>query len=73
MHGVSARSSHGWRNLIVSVSGGGIKAHDAELEYNGKSYPTNPTVAPAHKAVNTKTNLVMSRLAVGVSMSAVSC
>ncbi|HEU0119584.1 MAG TPA: hypothetical protein VFQ91_03595 [Bryobacteraceae bacterium] len=42
---LSARSSHGWRNLIVGVRGGGARGSNAELEFNGKSYPTNPTVA----------------------------
>lgn len=41
----SAARTVGWRNLIVSVSGGGAKAHDAELLSNGKTYPSNPSVA----------------------------
>jgi uncharacterized protein len=41
----SAATTAGWRNLIVRVSGGGAKAHDAELLSNGKSYPPNPSVA----------------------------
>jgi uncharacterized protein len=43
----SSRRSNGWRNLIVHVAGGGAAAHDAELAFNGKSYPRNPSVAPA--------------------------
>ena len=41
---VSATRTAGWRNLIVRVSGGGAKARDVELQSDGKSYPTNPTV-----------------------------
>jgi uncharacterized protein len=41
----SPESSQGWRNLIVSVRGGGAGSHDAELAFDGKSYPANPTVA----------------------------
>jgi uncharacterized protein len=44
---LSPRSSHGWRNIIVAVSGGGVKSRNAELAFNGKSYPANPTVPPA--------------------------
>ena len=39
--------SHGWRNLIVFVAGGGIvPGYYAELRFNGKTYPENPTVKP---------------------------
>lgn len=34
----------GWRNLIVRVGGGGGKAGDVELAFDGTSYPRNPTV-----------------------------
>lgn len=44
---LSPRSSHGWRNLVVGIGGGGLAAGNAELRFDGKAYPTNPTVAPA--------------------------
>ena len=44
----SSASSQGWRNLIVSVRGGGARSHDAELAFDGKSYPANPTVSSPH-------------------------
>lgn len=47
---VSPRSSQGWRNLIVGIGGGGMPAAQAELKYDGKTYPTNPTVPPAEPA-----------------------
>jgi hypothetical protein len=41
-------SSQGWRDLEVTVRGGGIRtAYRAELHYDGKTYPENPTVPPA--------------------------
>jgi hypothetical protein len=44
--------SRNWKNLTVWVWGGGIrKAYEAELRFNGKSYPSNPSVPPAHKLV----------------------
>lgn len=46
---VSPRSSNGWRNLIVEISGGGGRSGHAELAYTGKGYPRNPTVAPAKR------------------------
>jgi hypothetical protein len=46
----SQRRSHGWRNLIVFVVGGGIQpGYYAELQFNGKTYPENPTVKPAKR------------------------
>jgi hypothetical protein len=42
--------SHGWRNLIVFVAGGGnVRGYYAELRFNGKTYPDNPTVKPAKR------------------------
>jgi hypothetical protein len=49
---LSTRSSHGWRNLIVGIAGGGIPAGAAELEFDGSSYASNPTLAPARPVTN---------------------
>src|SRR5215467_958593 len=44
-------ASHGWHSLGVWVQGGGIQpGYEAELRFNGKSYPKNPTVPPARRA-----------------------
>jgi hypothetical protein len=45
--GISPRATNGWKNLVVHVSGGGGKAHDAELAFDGRTYPRNPSVPPA--------------------------
>jgi hypothetical protein len=48
----SQRRTHGWNNLIVFAAGGGILlGHYAELQFDGRTYPENPTVEPA-KSVN---------------------
>lgn len=39
--------SHGWRDLAVLVAGGGSRAHEARLRFDGRRYPGNPSVAPA--------------------------
>ena len=45
---VSDQRSHGWKNLIMPVSGGGIVTrHCSVLRFDGKTYPGNPTLAPA--------------------------
>jgi hypothetical protein len=44
---LSPRSTRGWRNLIVGVAGGGISAGNAELEFDGTGYASNPSVPPA--------------------------
>jgi hypothetical protein len=47
---ILATKTNGWSDLSVSVSGGGIKnAYDAKLSFNGKKYPSNPTIPPALK------------------------
>jgi hypothetical protein len=41
-------TSHGWHNLSVWVQGGGIQpGYEAELRFNGKTYPRNPSIPPA--------------------------
>jgi hypothetical protein len=40
-------SSHGWRDLAVTVSGGGVRRHEVLMSFNGQTYPGNPTVPPA--------------------------
>lgn len=47
---VSPRVSHGWRNLVVGIGGGGSPAGRAELAHDGSGYPANPTVPPAQPA-----------------------
>jgi hypothetical protein len=43
-------TSHGWRDLGVTVGGGGIqKAYEATLSYDGRTYPANPSVLPARQ------------------------
>jgi hypothetical protein len=40
--------SHGWNDLGVWVQGGGIQpGYEARLSFDGKEYPSNPTVPPA--------------------------
>lgn len=41
-------STNGWHSIAVWVRGGGIRpGYEAELAFDGKSYPANPSVAPA--------------------------
>jgi hypothetical protein len=45
---VSQSRTHGWNDLIMFVSGGGIQpGYYVLLAFNGRQYPQNPTVAPA--------------------------
>lgn len=40
--------SHGWHDLAVWASGGGIaRAHLSRLRFDGRRYPGNPSVPPA--------------------------
>ena len=47
---VMTHLSNGWRDIAVRVQGGGIHpGYDSELRFDGKTYPTNPSVPPARK------------------------
>jgi hypothetical protein len=47
---VLATKTNGWSDLSVHVRGGGIvNGYDAQLSFNGKKYPSNPSVPPARK------------------------
>jgi hypothetical protein len=41
--------NRGWRDLAVRVAGGGIRAGEVTLRFNGRTYPTNPTSVPAQR------------------------
>jgi hypothetical protein len=56
---ISPRSTNGWRNLIVSVAGGGVRRHDRELAYDGQSYPSDPTTIPVRRWARTATEVVI--------------
>lgn len=45
--GVMTTSTNGWRDLAVSIGGGGAAAGWVRLTYDGQTYPTNPTAPPA--------------------------
>lgn len=52
--------SHGWHNISVWVQGGSIqKGYEAELIFDGKMYPTNPTVPPARRLEEQSTGEVL--------------
>ena len=43
-------TAHRWHSICVWVQGGGIQpGYEAELPFDGESYPRNPTVPPARK------------------------
>ena len=44
---ISSHKTLGWNDLILQVSGGGVAQHYAVLQFDGKKYPENPSVAPA--------------------------
>jgi len=42
--------SHGWHSIGVWVQGGGTQpGYEAELRFDGKTYPMNPSVPPARR------------------------
>ncbi|TMU84926.1 hypothetical protein FGG79_13550 [Bacillus sp. BHET2] len=43
---VQNEKTNGWKNIIMYVSGGGIKGGYKQLRFDGKTYPSNPSVQP---------------------------
>jgi hypothetical protein len=47
---VLTTKSNGWHDISVRVVGGGIiDGYDAKLSFDGKKYPSNPSVPPARR------------------------
>jgi hypothetical protein len=46
---VSETKTDGWNDLIMYVVGGGVEPFYAEIKYDGKQYPSNPSVQPKVK------------------------
>jgi hypothetical protein len=46
---VLVTKTNGWHDISVVVAGGGIlPGYEADLTFDGKTYPLNPSVPPAH-------------------------
>jgi hypothetical protein len=43
---VSETKTHGWRDLIMEVSGGGVAPKQVACKYTGSQYPLNPSTLP---------------------------
>ena len=52
--------TNGWRDLGVTVHGGGItRAYEARLRFDGQRYPSNPTVPPAEPMVGVSGDILI--------------
>ncbi len=57
---VFANKTNGWHDLGVWVQGGGIQpGYEAQLRFDGKTYPRNPSVLPAIKAPKNATGEIV--------------
>ena len=47
---VLSQKTNGWHDLAVGAGGGGIlPGYESRLRFNGKKYPSNPSVPPAQR------------------------
>jgi hypothetical protein len=54
---------HGWHDLGVLVAGGGIiSGYEARLRFDGRTYPSNPTVPPATRLKSAAGKQVISKV-----------
>ncbi|HOO82720.1 MAG TPA: hypothetical protein PK513_09470 [Alphaproteobacteria bacterium] len=49
---ISPAKSHGWKNLLVRVSGRWDKAKNVVMAYNGEKYPNDPSNLPPFDQYN---------------------
>lgn len=47
---ISNTKTNGYRDIIMYVSGGGIKSFFSQIKYDGKTYPSNPSIEPEVKS-----------------------
>ena len=68
---VLAKKSNGWHNIAVWVQGGGIQpGYEAELRFDGDTYPSNPTVPPARRLTKKVAGQVLvSSTAMGIPLN----
>lgn len=43
---ISENKTNGWNDIVIPVAGGGIKPFFAQMKFDGKKYPLNPSVQP---------------------------
>jgi hypothetical protein len=52
--------SNGWQDIAVHVGGGGISAgYEARLRFDGKSYPSNPSLLPPEESGSRSGHIVI--------------
>lgn len=49
---VRHKKNNGWRDIVVYNSGGGAKASNRLMVFDGKDYPLNPSVQPETTIIN---------------------
>ncbi len=62
--------TNGWHDIGIWVQGGGIRdGYEADLPFDGKTYPRNPSVPPARRLVEKVVGrIVIPKDAVGVTL-----
>jgi len=67
---VLSTKTNGWHDLGVWVQGGGIQpGYEADLKFDGRAYPRNPSIPPAeHMGRNVAGRVVIPKDVVGVPL-----
>lgn len=56
---VTPQKTSGWKDLVLLSVGGGARAQYSRLQFNGQTYPENPSVEPAVTADSTLTGIAL--------------
>jgi hypothetical protein len=51
--GMLDSQSNGWKDLTISFSGGGLPPGIGQMQFDGTTYPRNPTSAPVAEDIGT--------------------
>ena len=59
---ISEDKTNGWNDIIMQVAGGGTEFSYARMKFDGKKYPSNPSMAPRVKENVVKGTAIISNI-----------
>jgi hypothetical protein len=66
--GVLETATNGWRDIFVTIGGGGGQAGAVVMKFDGQSYPGNPTAPPAEPTDATAATVLFGEDVVGIPL-----
>lgn len=57
---ISENKTNGWNDIIMNVYGGGAESFYAQMKFDGKKYPLNPSMQPAFEGTEMKGTAIIA-------------